>query len=60
VQRFTQIDANVLENCQRFKIPSLIVRSKATQQIENLRGDLGCSLAEVRDKHVTLTRKTIS
>jgi len=59
VLRFTQIDANVLENCQQFKIPALIVRSKATQQIENLR-DLGCSLAEVRDKYVTLTRKTIS
>jgi len=59
VQRFTQIDANVLENCQRFKIPALIVRSKATQQIENLRGDLGCSLAEARDKYVALTRKNL-
>jgi len=59
VQHFTQIDANVLENCQRFKIPTLIVRSKATQQIENLCGDLGCSLAEARDKYVTLTCKNL-
>ena len=59
MQRFTQIDADVLENCQRFKIPALIVRSKATQQIGNLWGDRGCSLAEARNEYITLTRKDL-
>jgi hypothetical protein len=49
----------VLANCQRFKIPALIVRSKAAQQIENLRVDLGCSLDEARKRYVTLTRKDL-
>ncbi|KAF8248482.1 hypothetical protein K440DRAFT_642522 [Wilcoxina mikolae CBS 423.85] len=34
--RFTEIDAYILENCQRWGIPTLIVRSKADQHIQNM------------------------
>ena len=34
--RFTEPDIAILKHCERFKIPSLIVRSKANQHIGNL------------------------
>ena len=38
--RFTKIDVEILRNCERFKIPSFIIRSKADQHISNLMNDL--------------------
>ncbi|THU75355.1 P-loop containing nucleoside triphosphate hydrolase protein, partial [Dendrothele bispora CBS 962.96] len=34
--RFTATDIAILRNCERWKIPTFIVRSKSDQQIENL------------------------
>ncbi|KAF8813328.1 hypothetical protein BYT27DRAFT_7084265 [Phlegmacium glaucopus] len=39
--RFTQIDVSIIENCERFKIPLFIVRSKADVHIRNTMQDLG-------------------
>ncbi|KAF8243846.1 hypothetical protein K440DRAFT_663833 [Wilcoxina mikolae CBS 423.85] len=54
--RFTQIDADILANCRRFKIPALIVRSKANQQIGNLMEDDNCEYEEARVKYVKSTQ----
>ncbi|THU84741.1 P-loop containing nucleoside triphosphate hydrolase protein, partial [Dendrothele bispora CBS 962.96] len=35
--RFTATDIAILRNCERWKIPAFIVRSKSDQQIENLK-----------------------
>lgn len=40
-ERFEQIDARILENCARFKIPSFIVRSKADMHILNSMKEYG-------------------
>lgn len=34
--RFTKIDVDIMENCYRFNIPVLVVRSKADQHINNM------------------------
>ncbi|KAF9232159.1 interferon-inducible GTPase-domain-containing protein [Melanogaster broomeanus] len=39
--RFTMTDQAILTNCRRFKIPTVIVRSKADQHIRNLMKDMG-------------------
>jgi len=39
--RFTQIDVSIIQNCERFKIPLFIVRSKADIHIRNIMQDLG-------------------
>jgi flagellar biosynthesis GTPase FlhF len=38
--RFTATDVAILKNCQRFNIPSYIVRSKSNQHIQNVVSDL--------------------
>ena len=40
-QRFTEIDVSIIQNCERFKIPIFIVRSKADIHIRNIMQDLG-------------------
>ncbi|KAF8537361.1 interferon-inducible GTPase-domain-containing protein [Trichophaea hybrida] len=57
--RFTQIDADILGNCRRFKIPALIVRSKATQQIRNMMDDDDCLYEDARDKYIKLTQDNL-
>lgn len=39
--RFEEIDARILENCDRFKIPSFVVRSKADMHILNSMKEYG-------------------
>ncbi|KAI6030625.1 interferon-inducible GTPase-domain-containing protein [Pisolithus orientalis] len=39
--RFTTTDIAILKNCQRFQIPTYIVRSKADAHIRNIMRDLG-------------------
>ncbi|KAF8813329.1 hypothetical protein BYT27DRAFT_7084483 [Phlegmacium glaucopus] len=39
--RFTQIDVSIIKNCERFKIPLFIIRSKADVHIRNIIQDLG-------------------
>lgn len=39
-ERFTQMDTAILENCQRFQIPTYIVRSKADVHIRSLMSDM--------------------
>ncbi|KAF8805997.1 hypothetical protein BYT27DRAFT_7102353 [Phlegmacium glaucopus] len=39
--RFTEIDLCIIQNCERFKIPLFIVRSKADTHIRNILQDLG-------------------
>ncbi|KAF8805998.1 hypothetical protein BYT27DRAFT_7339270 [Phlegmacium glaucopus] len=39
--RFTEIDLCIIQNCERFKIPLFIVRSKADSHIRNILQDLG-------------------
>jgi hypothetical protein len=39
--RFTQIDVSIIQNCERFKIPLFIVRSKADIHIKNIMHDIG-------------------
>ncbi|KAA8903840.1 interferon-inducible GTPase-domain-containing protein [Sphaerosporella brunnea] len=58
--RFTQIDADILENCKRFKIPAFIVRAKADQHIHNMmleNEDLEYSQA--RDEFVNETQRDL-
>ena len=38
--RFTATDVVILENCERYNIPSFIVHSKSNQHIENLVCDM--------------------
>ncbi|KAF8805996.1 P-loop containing nucleoside triphosphate hydrolase protein [Phlegmacium glaucopus] len=38
--RFTEIDLCIIRNCERFKIPLFIVRSKADSHIQNILDDL--------------------
>ncbi|KAH0604550.1 uncharacterized protein H6S33_006927 [Morchella sextelata] len=37
--RFTETDIQILKHCKRFKIPSILVRSKADQHISNMMAD---------------------
>jgi len=39
--RFTQIDVSIIQNCERFRIPLFIVRSKADIHIRNIMRDIG-------------------
>lgn len=39
--RFEEIDARILENCARFKVPAMIVRSKADMHIQNSMREYG-------------------
>ncbi|KAF8521465.1 interferon-inducible GTPase-domain-containing protein [Trichophaea hybrida] len=54
--RFTQIDVDILENCRRFRIPTLIVRSKASQQIRNSMQDNDCTYEKARDMYIESTQ----
>ncbi|KAI5836878.1 P-loop containing nucleoside triphosphate hydrolase protein [Morchella snyderi] len=38
--RFTETDVQILKHCKRFRIPSILVRSKADQHISNMMADL--------------------
>jgi GTP-binding protein EngB required for normal cell division len=38
--RFTETDIQILKHCKRFKVPSILVRSKADQHISNMMADL--------------------
>jgi len=39
--RFTATDVAILQNCDRFRIPAYVVRSKARQHVRNLARDMG-------------------
>ncbi|TFY57755.1 hypothetical protein EVJ58_g6835 [Rhodofomes roseus] len=39
--RFTATDVAILRNCERFRIPAFVVRSKARQHVRNLVVDMG-------------------
>ena len=39
-QRFTQIDVAIIQNCERYRIPLYIVRSKADMHIRNVIEDI--------------------
>lgn len=65
--RFEEIDARILENCARFKIPSFIVRSKADMHIlnsmieygfEQINDDLTC-YERCREAFIADTNKTV-
>ena len=59
-QRFTQIDADILENCRRFKIPAFVVRSKSDQHIANMMDDdEELDYVQARDKFVAETRNDL-
>ncbi|KAI5855526.1 interferon-inducible GTPase-domain-containing protein [Tricharina praecox] len=59
--RFTQIDADILENCRRFNIPAFIVRSKANQHIRNMMDeDDDLELAEAREMFIKETRQNLA
>ncbi|KAI6152425.1 P-loop containing nucleoside triphosphate hydrolase protein [Pisolithus tinctorius] len=47
--RFTMTDHAILANCDRFKIPTFIVRSKSDQQILNVMKDMGYNADEDAD-----------
>ncbi|KAA8902269.1 interferon-inducible GTPase-domain-containing protein [Sphaerosporella brunnea] len=57
--RFTQIDADILDNCRRFNIPAFIVRSKANQHIRNLQDDEDLDYTTARDKFVAETHRDL-
>ena len=40
-QRFTQVDVSIIQNCERYRIPLFIVRSKADMHIRNIMQDIG-------------------
>lgn len=40
MQRFTEIDVAVIQNCERYRIPLYIVRSKADTHIRNTMKDI--------------------
>ncbi|THU84743.1 P-loop containing nucleoside triphosphate hydrolase protein [Dendrothele bispora CBS 962.96] len=44
--RFTATDIAILRNCERWKIPAFIVRSKSDQQVENIKETLADSIGE--------------
>ncbi|KAI5855525.1 interferon-inducible GTPase-domain-containing protein [Tricharina praecox] len=59
--RFTEIDADILENCRRFRIPAFIVRSKANQHILNmLYEDDDLTFLEAREKYIEETRQNLA
>jgi ferredoxin-NADP reductase len=63
VQRVTKVDISILQNCHRFKIPALIVRSKADNHIRQTMKDLGYSKirkAEKDEIHAKARSKFIS
>jgi hypothetical protein len=39
-QRFTQIDVAIIQNCERYRIPLYVVRSKADIHIRNIQEDI--------------------
>ena len=39
MQRFTEIDLAIVQNCERYRIPLYIVRSKADVHINNIKED---------------------
>jgi hypothetical protein len=40
MQRFTQIDIAIIQNCERYRIPLYVVRSKADSHIRNIKEDI--------------------
>ncbi|KAL6310004.1 hypothetical protein BKA93DRAFT_821082 [Sparassis latifolia] len=67
--RFTATDIALLRNCEPFKIPSYIVRSKSNQNIGNVMQDMGHDSDEVdrldvyrkaRDKYIAETRRSVA
>ncbi|KAH9917615.1 interferon-inducible GTPase-domain-containing protein [Fomitopsis serialis] len=47
--RFTATDVAILRSCTRFQIPTLVVRSKSSQHIQNLASDMGGADADDND-----------
>ena len=58
-QRFTQIDADILQECRRFQIPFFIVRSKSDIHISNVQRDDELPFEEARDEFVSQTRTSL-
>ncbi|EPS93596.1 hypothetical protein FOMPIDRAFT_8235, partial [Fomitopsis schrenkii] len=72
--RFTATDIAILRNCERFRIPAYVVRSKARQHIRNLAQDItdrdsddadggeqsAVALAKARERYVKESRETVS
>ncbi|KAG2069332.1 hypothetical protein BDR04DRAFT_1078301 [Suillus decipiens] len=55
--RFTMTDIAILTNCNRFKIPAYIVRSKADQHIRNLMEDKGYDAGDDQDGKLYYTAR---
>ena len=59
-QRFTQIDADILQECRRFGTPYFIVRSKSDTHIRNMQvEDDELSSEEARDEFIYQTRASL-
>ena len=72
--RFTATDIAILRNCERFRIPAYIVRSKARQHIRNLVQDTGSedndeeddsegvadAFTKAREQYIKESRETVS
>lgn len=66
--RFTATDIAILQNCERFQIPSYIVRSKSLQHIQNVLNDMPRVRYEefetrwerARSKYMAETQKNVS
>ena len=59
-QRFTQIDADILQECRRFETPFFIVRSKSDIHIRNVQEDDELSFEEARNEFVSQTRTSLN
>ena len=51
MQRFTEIDVAIIQNCERYRIPLYVVRSKVDTHIRNVMNDLEPDSDE-RDKEL--------
>ncbi|EED78924.1 predicted protein [Postia placenta Mad-698-R] len=68
--RFTQTDEAIIRNCERFNIPTYIVRSKSRQHIQNVLNDLPLEddededdpqrLVRAREEYIRKTRESIA
>ncbi|KAH9917598.1 uncharacterized protein B0H18DRAFT_938339 [Fomitopsis serialis] len=58
--RFTEIDIAILKNCDRWRIPAYVVRSKAGQNIQNVMNELVESESDDEDEDtIKDTRKDV-
>jgi chemotaxis protein histidine kinase CheA len=55
--RFTATDVAILKNCERFNIPSYIVRSKSNQHIRNILADMEHNSEDEDDENRKLEKR---